>query len=73
MYVENYPFPLIAQQRLPLEGLLGQLAANPSLCRFYVDDVECSLSWYCLVLVVLTGFSSVSQCESIGLLTGLLL
>jgi hypothetical protein len=69
MVVLNSPAKIALRRAIALtsEGL----ALDAFICRFYVEVVEPYVSSYCPVLVVLARFLSVSQQESIGLLTGL--
>jgi hypothetical protein len=69
MVVLNSPAKIALRRAIALtsEGL----ALDAFICRLYVEVVEPYVSSYCPVLVVLARFLSVSQQESIGLLTGL--
>jgi hypothetical protein len=53
--------PAKVASRRAIEVASQGLAEKRLLCRFYVGVVEPYVSWYCPVLVVLAGFSSVSQ------------
>ena len=61
MVVLNSPAKVAFRRAIAVtsEGLA--LALARSRCRFYVGIIEPYVSSYCLVLVVLAGFSSVFQ------------
>jgi hypothetical protein len=71
MVVLNSPAKIALRRAIALtsEGL----ALDAFICRFYVEVVELYISSYCPVQMVPARRSSVSQQESIGLLTGLVL